>query len=130
MAYYGLIPDIVPVVTSVTTLRPQLCETALGSYEFRHVKTPWFFGYHLVEVSPGQEAFLATPEKALLDLAYLHPGGDSLAYLRELRLQNLESLDQEALEHMAARAGKPKLRRVAAHVAGLARSQAQEYEAL
>jgi len=130
LAYYGLIPDIVPVVTSVTTLRPQRWETALGSYEFRHVKAPWFFGYHLVEVSPGQEAFLATPEKALLDLAYLHPDGDSLAYLRELRLQNLETLDQEALERMAALAGKPKLRRAAAHVAGLARSEVQEYEAL
>ena len=46
-----------------------------------------FFGYDRLEVSPGQQAFVAWPEKALLDLVYLQPGGDSPGYLQELRLQ-------------------------------------------
>ncbi len=130
LAYYGLIPEVVPVVTSVTTARPGRWETPLGAYEFRHIKADLFFGYHLVEVNPGQRAFVATPEKALLDLAYLHPGGDSPAYLQELRLQNLERLDLDELQRLAERAGKPKLRRVAAYVAELARAEAEEYERL
>lgn len=130
LAYYGLIPEVVPVVTSVTTARPAQWETPLGVYAFRHIKTDLFFGYRLVDVSPGQRAFVATPEKALLDLTYLHPGGDSLAYLRELRLQNLDRLDLDELQRLADRAGSPKLRRVAAFVAELARTEAEEYEPL
>lgn len=130
LAYYGLIPEVVQVVTSATTARPGRWRTPLGSYAFRHIKGELFFGYHRVEVSPGQRAFIATPEKALLDLVYLQPGGDSQAYLQELRLQNLERLDLDALQQMAKRAGKPKLRRVAAYVARLARVEAEEYELL
>lgn len=130
LAHYGLIPDVVPVVTSVTTGRPGRWETPLGAYEFRHIKASLFFSYRLVEVSPGQRAFLATPEKALLDLAYLHPGGDSPAYLQALRLQNLERLDLDALQRLAEEAGKPKLRRAAACIAQLARAEAEEYEVL
>ena len=130
LAYHGLIPEVVPMVTSVTTARPGRWETPLGTYEFRHIKAELFFGYRLVEVSPGQRAFVATPEKALLDLTYLHPGGDSPAYLQELRLQNLERLDLDELQRMAERAGKPKLQRVAEYVAQLAGAEAEEYESL
>jgi len=130
LAYYGLIPEVVPVTTGVTTARPGRRETPLGVYEFRRIKAELFFGYRLVEVSPGQRAFVATPEKALLDLTYLHPGGDSPAYLQELRLQNLDRLDLDALQRMAEQAGKPKLRRVAAYVVELVRTEAEEYEPL
>ena len=130
LAYYSLIPEGVPVVTSVSTSRPGRWNTPLGSYEFRHIKVDLFFGYRLEEVCPGQRAFVAMPEKALLDLAYLHAGGDNPAYLRELRLQNLERLDLNALYHLAEEAGKPKLRRVAAYVANLTSVEAEEYEML
>ncbi len=130
LSYYGLIPEVVPVVTSVTTARPGRWETPLGAYQFHHIKGELFFGYRLLETSPGQHAFLAVPEKALLDLAYLHPGGDSLAYLQELRLQQLERLNLDRLQQLAERAGKPKLRRVADRVLELARVEAEEYERL
>ena len=130
LAYYSLIPEGVPVVTSVSTSRPGRWNTPLGAYEFRHIKVDLFFGYRLEEVSPGQRAFVATPEKALLDLAYLHPGADNPAYLRELRLQNLERLDLNVLYHLAEEAGKPKLHRMAAYVANLSSAEAEEYEPL
>ena len=128
LAHHGLIPEHVPVVTSVTTARPARWETALGVFDFRHVKTTLLHGYRLVEVSPGQRAFVARPEKALLDLVYLQPGGDAPAYLQELRLQNLERLDLDALRDLAERARSPKLRRAAARVASLARAEELEYE--
>ncbi len=130
LAHYGLIPEYVPVVTSVTAARPGRWDTPLGSYEFRHVKTDLLRGYRLIEVSPGQQALVALPEKALLDLVYLRAGGDSPHYLRELRLQNLDRLDLDELERQAALGQRPKLRRAAALVADLARSEALEYETL
>jgi predicted transcriptional regulator of viral defense system len=130
LAYFGLIPEYVPVVTSVTAGRPGHRETPLGTYDFRHVKPELLRGYRLVDLSRGQRAFLATPEKALLDLVHLQPGGDAPAYLQELRLQNLERLDLEELRQQAEQAGSPKLRRAAGQVANLVHSAAQEYEEL
>jgi predicted transcriptional regulator of viral defense system len=130
LAYYGLIPEVVPVTTSVTTGRPNRWDTPLGSYQFRHVKTERFRDYRLLEVSQEQQAFVASPEKALLDLIYLEPGADSPEYLKELRLQNLEELDRERLRRQAELAGSPKLHRAAARVVALARSEMMEYETL
>lgn len=127
LAHYGLIPEAAPVVTSVTTGRPGRWQTSLGVYEYRHVKTGLFFGYRLAEISPGQRAFIAVPEKALLDLIYLHTGGDDPAYLAELRLQSLERLDLDVLRGLAKQAASPKLQRAAAIVAELARAEAEEY---
>lgn len=130
LAHYGLIPDLVPVVTSVTARRPARWQTPLGVYEFHHVKATWLTAYRLVEVSPGQQAFVATPEKALLDLAYLFPASDNPLYLRELRLQNLEGLDLDALQRLAEQSGKPKLGRFVAFVVEFAHLEAQEYETI
>ncbi|MFZ2616848.1 MAG: hypothetical protein WA077_12725, partial [Anaerolineae bacterium] len=105
-------------------------ETPLGVYEYRHVKTGLFFGYRWTEISPSQRAFVAAPEKALLDLVHLHAGGDEPTYLAELRLQNLERVDLDVLRGLAERAASPKLRRAAAIVAELAHAEAEEYEEL
>lgn len=130
LAYYGLIPEYTPVVTSVTTRRPGRWETPLGTCEFRHVKTEWLHGYQRLEVSDGQWAFVAVPEKALLDLVYLQPGGDAPAYLAELRLQALDRLDLGRLVRLAGESGSPKLRRAARHVMAMARAEASEVETL
>lgn len=130
LAHYGLIPEYVPVTTSVTTARTERWDTPLGNYAFRHLKTEMFQGYRLVNVTPQQRAFVASPEKALLDLIYLEPGADSSEYLQELRLQNLERSNLDALRRQADLAESPKLRRAAARVARLAQAEAREYERL
>lgn len=130
LAYYGLIPEYVPVTTSVTTARPGRRETPLGVYEYRHVKTDLLRGYRLIDLAERQRAFVASPEKALLDLVYLQPGGDNVDYLRGLRLQNLERLELDELRRQADLARSPKLRRAAERVADMARAEDVEYEML
>lgn len=129
LRHYSLIPDIVSVTTSVTTSRPNQWETPLGVYVFRHVKTELFVGYRLLDLGGNQQAFVATPEKALLDLVHLQPGGDAHEYLQELRLQNLDALDLDELQHQAELASSPKLRRAAAFVTELAQAE-RAYETL
>ena len=109
LAFHGLIPEYVPVCTSVTTGRAEQLETALGTYVYRRMKPDYLFGFEQLEVAPNQRAFVATAEKALLDLVYLTPGADSESYLRELRLQHTEAISGETLENLADRMGKPKL---------------------
>lgn len=130
LAHYGLIPEHAPMVTSVTTGRPARWDTPLGCYEFRHVKPELLRGYRLIDLGHEQQAFMATPEKALLDLIWLQPGGDAPDYLRELRLLNTDRLDVDQLQGWAEQADSPKLRRAARFVAVLARAEAEEYETL
>lgn len=116
LGYYGIIPEYVPVTTSVTSDRPQEFDTPLGKYRFRRIKKERFFAFNLVDLGEGQEAYLATPEKALLDLVYLQPEGDSLAYLRSLRLQNLEQIYPAGLMDLARKSDSPKLERAAERI--------------
>jgi predicted transcriptional regulator of viral defense system len=116
LAWHGIIPEFVPAVTSVTTSRPQAIDTPLGRFEYRHVDMRLFGGYTRIEVSGGQYAFIAGPEKALLDLVYLTAGGSGADFLRELRLQNLDRLDVAVLRRLAEESGKPKLAVAAAAI--------------
>ena len=45
LSFYGLIPEVVNITTSVSTGRLERLETLLGTYEFRHIKTELLFGY-------------------------------------------------------------------------------------
>ena len=125
LAFYGLIPEYTPRTLSATTLRPSQWESG---FHFHHLAPQLFFGYQLLEVSQGQQAFIAAPEKALLDLAHLTPDSDSLNYLKELRLQNLERLDKNLIREFAVRAGKPKWQRVAQQIEKLIEQEKMEYE--
>ncbi len=75
-------------------------------------------------------AYVAKPEKALLDLIHFRPQGDSIAYIDSLRLQNLEILDLERLHRFAELAGKPKLKRAASVIDLIVRRESEEYERL
>jgi predicted transcriptional regulator of viral defense system len=129
LAYYGMIPEHVPVTTSVTTSRPAHWETPLGIFDFRHIQVDFFYGYRLVDLAEKQQAFIASPEKALLDLVYLEPGGDTPDYLAELRLNNLDRLDWQLISRLAEEIGKPKLLRAIEAVRELA-GQEREFETL
>ena len=130
LAHYNLIPEYVPVTTSVSPDRPYRWDIPLGSYLFRHLRKDLLTGYHRMLLAEGQEAFVATPEKALLDLLYLELGADTEEYLNELRLQHLETLDLDELSRLAGQFGKPKLLRAADRVARIAETGAAEYQPL
>jgi predicted transcriptional regulator of viral defense system len=113
MAFHGIIPEYVPVVTSVGPGRPETLRNPLGTFQFKHMASKMLFGYAQMEIAPNQFVFIASPEKALLDLAHLTPGADSPDYLRELRLQNVEAINTKLLLEQAERSSRPKLIRTA-----------------
>jgi predicted transcriptional regulator of viral defense system len=133
LSFYGLIPELVHTTLSVTTGRPERLETPLGAFEYRHIKPELLCGYRMVELTrfhPVQQALVATPEKALLDLVYLQAGGASPAFLEELRLQNLEQLNLDELHRLIDVYHTPKLRRAVEIISRMAQRDAQEYETL
>lgn len=129
LAFYGMIPDTVNNTISITAGRPERLQTPLGVFEFRHIQRDLFFGYRLTDLR-GQQAFVATPEKALLDLVYLQPGAATPEYLRELRLQNLDRFNPEVLRKQVDAFGSPKLRKAVEEIERLTRREKLEYEDL
>lgn len=113
LEHYGIIPEYVPVITSVTTGRTEEIITKAGRFQFKHIKKDLFWGYQEIEVLVGTKIFIALPEKSLLDLIYLTPGSDSLEYLEELRLQNTQLLNKKILTDFAQKFKTPKLDRAA-----------------
>lgn len=125
--YHGMIPEHVPVTTSVTTRRPEVLDTALGRFMFRHLKRHLFFGFTEQETAPGQRALLARPEKALIDLLYLTPGSDDPGYLEELRLEWDVDFDPALFQEAVCRTASRKLARAARHLLQL-REKHAHYE--
>ena len=110
--YHGLIPEAVPVHTSVTTKRPEKIITPIGTFDYRHVKKSIFWGYESVIVNK-QLAFIATPEKALLDFFYLKGMQVDDDYLYEMRLQIFSRINFGKLMEFAKKFKKPGIVRVA-----------------
>jgi len=130
LRYYSIIPEHVAMVTSVSTGRPQAFENLFGRFQYRHIHSNYFFGMEYRLILGNQYAYIAFPEKALLDLIYLRKGGDSPEFIYSLRLQNLEQLDLNRLEQFADRFNKPKIRRAQMLIQQLAEDEIKEYESL
>jgi len=123
LAFHGLIPEHVPVTTSVTTSRPQNRDNPLGSYEYHHVSSDRLRGYRVEELGGGQQALVATPTKALADLVHLVPGADSEAYLDALRLSRTDKLDPAEVFDPSLK-DRPKIRRAFGRLAALTEERA------
>jgi len=68
MSYWGLIPERVYEVSSITIKLSKKYQTPAGRFSYRSMPFPYYsFGTLSVELSPGQVAIIATPEKALCD---------------------------------------------------------------
>lgn len=109
LSHYGIIPEYTPVTVSVGPVRPLHRQTPLGAFTFHHIKPDFRFGYKKIKLLPGQEVFIATPEKALLDLIHLTPGGDAESFIWELRLNLDGTIDPVLLSQYAERSRSPKL---------------------
>ena len=68
--YHGMISQIPSVTYVVSIARTRFYRTALGDVSIHHVAPEFFFGFERVN---EHNAWMATPEKALLDVLYLRP---------------------------------------------------------
>jgi len=126
LAYYNLIPEHVPNITSVTVKRPGSYHTPLGWFSFRHIQRALFWGYVQVDVDGPAFVWVAKPEKALLDLLYLTPRSDQPTFLEELRLQHWEQLNIQRLWSWAQRMRSKKVERAVRHLRRMFRANTTE----
>lgn len=88
--FYGLIPDVSQMVTSVTLTTTKRVVTEFGSFSYTKIKPELFFGFRKLE-SSGRGVFfqIAEKEKALLDYFYTR----QIKIIADLRL-DLRELDR------------------------------------
>jgi predicted transcriptional regulator of viral defense system len=106
LAFYGLIPEAVVQVTSVTSLKTASFENEFAVYGYKTIHQQLIFGYVQKPIADGKTLQLAQPEKALLDLLYLYPFYTTEQDMEELRLDEdflQEELDFNRLEDYKAR---------------------------
>ena len=111
LQYYGLIPERVVTVTSVTIGRSREFTSPVGRFSFRTIPLAAFrSGMDRVELADGRSCLMAIPEKALADKLLCGRGSDITSrrelfrYLvEELRMEPtaLVKLDSERLEDIA-----------------------------
>ena len=91
LSYYGLIPEYVAEITSVTTKRKKEFKTPVGQFTYSPLPTSLYSaGFTLEQVAPYGLALIATPEKALADLLYVRKfQATSMAELTDLLFDNL-----------------------------------------
>jgi len=117
--YFGLIPERVEAVTSVTTGRSRRYATPVGLFRYRMIPLAAFrIGMDRVELDDGRSFLIATPEKALADKIRddrgngLQTQGQLMEYLENnLRVDPtaLAKLNGEQLGAIARRYGSRKL---------------------
>ena len=69
LSYYGIIPETVYTVTSITTKSTREFATPRAAFSYQRIKKSAFTGYSPRKIE-GTTVFMADPEKALADYLY------------------------------------------------------------
>ena len=81
--FYGIIPEVINRVTSVSTLKSKQFNNALGEFTFQSVQPKMFFGYEIKKTDLW-DVQMASPEKAVVDLFHLFPIYNTLEDMEHL----------------------------------------------
>src|SRR6056297_1747959 len=104
LSYFGLIPEGVADVTSVTTKRAKTFRNSLARFSYQRLPTRYYAqGIQQLKVSEKISFMIAEPEKALCDWLVLTPNLKiySSKTMRILLLEDLR-LDEEKLSELSS----------------------------
>jgi len=106
LASYGIIPEGVTQITSVTSLKTASFVNPSGTFVYRSVREDLMFGYIARPIGDGRTLLFATPEKAIIDLIYLYPFYNNSREMTELRFDDYfmsKELNRELLLEYSSR---------------------------
>jgi len=114
--YYGIIPERVSDITSITTKKTLRFKNELGNFVYQHIKPKVFRGYKALKDEANLNFFIAEPEKALVDFCYLNlkrfQDDYKTIFEESYRLQNVEDLNTSKIMSFANFFNNKKLMRV------------------
>jgi len=97
LGFYGLIPERVEVVTSVTNKRKKAFSTPVGQFTYRYIHPDLYaYGITLFKLDEHHSILIASKEKAVADILYFNEPFENETALEQYLLENLR-LETEAL---------------------------------
>lgn len=97
LSFYGLIPEGVYSVTSISTKNTTKFRAPIAEFSYRKVKPELFFGYKLMAIN-NQQFKIAEIEKTVLDYLYLNTQMKNDANFSEWRFNAQDFLAKANLE--------------------------------
>jgi len=100
LSFWGMIPERVFEISSVTLKSSKNHKTAVGRFSFQHLNSPYYsFGIERIEIEHKQFVLIASKEKALCDKIILTPGIllRSVSQTQDFLLEDLR-IDEDALK--------------------------------
>ena len=114
LSYYGLIPESVSLVTSVTLKPSKMFKTPVGNYDYRYQsRERYAFGCTRITLDDHRHFLLATPEKSLIDTIFaevITSSDELLNYLEaNLRIEkdHIRDLNPKVLQELSQRFRRP-----------------------
>lgn len=107
LSWSGIIPEGAAAYTLITSKKTQQYTNEFGTFSYRHLSPQLFFGVE----QRKDGAWIATPEKALLDYLYLHSRKfrPNFTCWQAERFDQLEVLNFETMKLWASQYGMKKL---------------------
>lgn len=106
LSYWGLIPERVYEISSVTIKTTKTYKTSVGRFSYFHTPPPYYsFGIKSVSLTSRQVALIASPEKALCDKIVMTSGIflRSSRQVQEYLIDDLR-IDEDALRKLDLKA--------------------------
>lgn len=92
MSFYGMIPEKVFGVSSMTTKSSKIFKNSIGSFTFKNLPESYYsLGIRSVEIAPSQRVLIASKEKALLD---------KIISFKGIQLRSIKSFKKYLLENL------------------------------
>lgn len=110
LQYYGMIPEHVEVITSMTTKRKKHFATPVGEFSYAYLNLKRFaVAIKRIQIQENIFVLMATPEKAIVDMVMMYPEIRCVSEMTEHLLENirldefdLQRLDMECLQKINA----------------------------
>jgi predicted transcriptional regulator of viral defense system len=106
LSYWGLIPERVFEISSVTIKSTKTYKTEIGRFSYFHAPLPYYsFGIKSTSLTPRQVVLIASPEKALCDKIIMTSGIflRSARQVQEFLMDDLR-IDEESLRQFDLKA--------------------------
>ena len=100
LSYYGLIPESVYGITSVTSRKSYKIYSPIGRFSYRQIKPELMFGYQLAAYQ-NHSFKIAEIEKAILDYFYINSKLKTEGEFEELRINQETFQEKVDLERLS-----------------------------
>ena len=125
LSRYGLIPERVADVTSVTSKKTASFSNDFGTFTYQTVRPGAFRGFTACRDEAGLQYFIADPEKAVADFVYLNLGKITAVAVEKtlvepFRFQNLGSLKKKKISDYFGLFNSKKMAEIGVVLRGMA----------